>query len=647
MPGKMSSWKEREIIKVTGDSQVTYKPVFTEDSKYLIVPCGQNVLIYSVKTGQLALTLKHHNDIVTHIELGPSKSMKLLSSSLDGCIGIWDYTDGALLKSFNCGIPIYCFKLQPTDADNPLLVMVVQNEQDSSLSAVLTIPSQFVMTNKSLGVAFNEVATSILHCVSFRQILFTYDGRYIVSYSKQKLHLYHFDKEQIFQYSMKSVITAVACHPAKHCIATGNTMGEIHLWYNYGRKDKSFVTRTKLHWHAHSVNDLCFTSDGVYLASGGEEGVLVYWQLATDHKHFRPRLGAPLMNLACSNDDNMFAVCLLNNTIMLISGLDNEVWTELVTLYKALPGMGYKANVSTGLVYNRHYKSIVLNSLPGCLQFYDFTRNKVKAQMEIVQLNYVSRPDDDVLSPTTVDIVAFSSCGKYLATIDSWECKGLSSETKLKFWKFDSNENKYTLTTVCDPPHQSHVTGLVFRPSSLKEEFSYNDDSEMPYSDMYVVTTGMDGYFKVWCTSMTTHKKKKKLTWNCKSATSYLDQPCYGCKFSSDGSLVAANFNKFITLWDFWSLELKHVFNSFTGDAFTNVLFGCGEASYYLMASSGHRFYVWNLLTLHIELVLSLTIDFMVNDPSSDAVALFTSKTNKLNGTSSNCNINDLHVCLI
>ncbi len=52
---------------------------------------------------------------------------------------------------------------------------------------------------------------------------------------------------------------------------------------------------------------------GTYLLSGGEEAVLVLWQLANEQKHFRPRLGAPIVGVACCPGDQTFAVSLNNN----------------------------------------------------------------------------------------------------------------------------------------------------------------------------------------------------------------------------------------------------------------------------------------------------------------------------------------------
>jgi hypothetical protein len=55
------------------------------------------------------------------------------------------------------------------------------------------------------------------------------------------------------------------------------------------------------------------TFSGAYLYSGGEESVLVFWQLDTNHKQFKPRLGAPIAHVCNSQDDTVIAVCHTDN----------------------------------------------------------------------------------------------------------------------------------------------------------------------------------------------------------------------------------------------------------------------------------------------------------------------------------------------
>ena len=63
----------------------------------------------------------------------------------------------------------------------------------------------------------------------------------------------------------------------------------------------------------HSLLLVILIVSGTYLLSGGEEAVLVLWQLATEQKHFRPRLGAPIVGVACCPGDQTYAISLQNN----------------------------------------------------------------------------------------------------------------------------------------------------------------------------------------------------------------------------------------------------------------------------------------------------------------------------------------------
>ena len=62
------------------------------------------------------------------------------------------------------------------------------------------------------------------------------------------------------------------------------------------------------HWHANAVGALMFSEDGAYVLSGGEEAVLVLWQVETGVKQFLPRMGAPIRYIAGMPDPTLFAV---------------------------------------------------------------------------------------------------------------------------------------------------------------------------------------------------------------------------------------------------------------------------------------------------------------------------------------------------
>ena len=102
-------------------------------------------------------------------------------------------------------------------------------------------------------------------------------------------------------------LMCLAFHPTEEYFATGDVKGVIRSWYCLNEDlpllasgVEKKATTTTLHWHAHSVSSIAFTANGAYLLSGGEEAVLVIWQLHSGKKEFVPRVGAPIANIAVS-----------------------------------------------------------------------------------------------------------------------------------------------------------------------------------------------------------------------------------------------------------------------------------------------------------------------------------------------------------
>jgi len=109
------------------------------------------------------------------------------------------------------------------------------------------------------------------------------------------------------KYVSPELVTCLAFHPLEEYFATGDVKGNIRIWYclndslpvNVRGVEKKTQTTT-LHWHAHAVSSITFTPNGAYLLSGGEESVLVIWQLHTRQKEFVPRVGAPIHTVSIS-----------------------------------------------------------------------------------------------------------------------------------------------------------------------------------------------------------------------------------------------------------------------------------------------------------------------------------------------------------
>ena len=70
------------------------------------------------------------------------------------------------------------------------------------------------------------------------------------------------------------------------------------------------------------IASLTFSSNGAYLLSGGEEAVLVVWQIDSGRKEFVPRLGAAINTLSVmkSAQEEDYLASLADGTFVFVSG---------------------------------------------------------------------------------------------------------------------------------------------------------------------------------------------------------------------------------------------------------------------------------------------------------------------------------------
>lgn len=105
------------------------------------------------------------------------------------------------------------------------------------------------------------------------------------------------------------LLTCLTFHPTEDYFATGDHKGQIRLWYcldptlmrSASDGGERRAKTTTLHWHAHAVSSITFSPNGAYLLSGGEEAVLVIWQLHSGKREFVPRVGAPISSVAVAS----------------------------------------------------------------------------------------------------------------------------------------------------------------------------------------------------------------------------------------------------------------------------------------------------------------------------------------------------------
>lgn len=138
------------------------------------------------------------------------------------------------------------------------------------------------------------------------------------------------------KYVSPESLTCLAFHPVEDYFATGDSKGVVRIWYclnddlavNVQGVEKRTQTRP-LHWHAHAVSSVAFTANGAYLLSGGEEAVLVIWQLHTGKKEFVPRVGAPISTISVTkslrSEEEEYLLGLTDATYVFISSTSLKI----------------------------------------------------------------------------------------------------------------------------------------------------------------------------------------------------------------------------------------------------------------------------------------------------------------------------------
>jgi len=349
-----------------------------------------------------------------------------------------------------------------------------------------------------------------------------------------------------------------------------------------------------------------FTADGYYLMSGGEEAVLVIWQLETRKKSFIPRLGSPIQSISINNSNTLFATYLEDSTIHIITSSDMNIKQT----FSGIKMASFKENILSAespIIYKQAVELVVeprhnflVTKCERSLQFYDIKNQKMSNELTIVSRNYISRIEDEKIRKPIITLAVFSTNGKWLATVDTREDKYFPIETSLKIWQFDEDKQEYIQNTQIDNPHGK---GFVY---SMK----FNNSTE---NTPLLVTSGQDRKFKIWQLNEP-NKNNTSYSWNCRSVCEYKNKKLGEVSFSDDGSILAVVAEQEISLWNPYNNTLQYVLSySPLKESILNMHFI--PNTYYIVANSNNYLYVWSLLTCSVCWCYRLNVDQLVLDP--------------------------------
>ncbi|KAJ3130465.1 WD repeat-containing protein 75 [Nowakowskiella sp. JEL0407] len=575
--------------------------VFTRDSRFLFCAVASHIKVFSVSTAQAIKTLsstsrQSHNDFVTTLQLNPLNHLQLFSGSLDGYIRLWDVNDGVLLKSWKIGKPVLHFRI---DLLNPSKAFIAVQKKSTGNNKVYSEfdsdhDDALMFTVLHYNLDTNVAAKKSLQLEGCVGLEVSTDGRFVVALSSHTMAV--FDQTasgtRWRRYNFECALTTFAIHPTEPYIALGDIKGKIHLWYGL-EATKPVVS--VMHWHAHRVNHLAFTKDGVYLLSGGEESVLVLWQLQSRHKEFLPRLGSEIVSISVSPDQSLFALTQNDNCIRVVSAVTMRIQQSI----RGLKLSPQNRSVKPKLVVEPRNGYVAASGTPGILQFYNPKTDSHVFEVEVCPRNRVSRTEDKYITEPEIQHVSFSSDGTWMATVDFREDPEFDTEVYLKFWKYDENLQNYVLKTRVDSPHKNSIVSLRYR-------------SNWDHAPMFV-TLDSDGEVKLWRQRQHNGETVNEF-WANKSTHTFRGISATDAAFSTDGSLLAVAHGQFITLWDPKSSTLQTEL-SYTNQTVRKVLFA--PDSPHLLAITDEFIHMWSLLSCSVEWSCKLNVVHALSNPKS------------------------------
>ncbi|KAJ2834211.1 NET1-associated nuclear protein 1 [Coemansia sp. 'formosensis'] len=629
------AYRTVELKQVSGGTLTHEAIVFSSDSSLFFLAKDNAVAVYNVENAEMVQSIAVDNKkqgdqaaTIHAIVADPDQSRRgVYTFSADSRARLWDADTGRLIRQWRLPGGVAAYVVADPLRSNAFYCGMrqapVKNQKPNMDKMRYTISRLTLAEDGSVETEplFKMTGTVGL-CVRG-------DSQWVAAYAKFRVVLAQVRSNgQVVEHSWRMIerVSALAFHPGEPVLAVGDWRGRIMFWHCVDTQllgsDPSSdrrVTRNAHHWHAHRVNTIAFAESGTTMLSGGEEGVLVLWQLVTGARAFVPRLGSDVMGVAISPDQAHYAVTLRDNTVKVLAAATRSLVASLQGLTFADSSQPTHPRLAralqpnaftTGLVVHPTTHHVVLNGEPGHLQVYSALSDRHVVSVEIASFNRTGGSQVAARQPH-VDLVQYSSDGAWMATVDSRSEQ--DAECYLKFWNLDPATQKYRLATRIDAPHMGGgVSALAFQPPRAGQP-------------LLCVTTGRaEACFRVWAlqTRGTDHH-----FWTCRSTARYREQLPRAVAFSADGSTLAVAFGGAVTLWDPATCLAPAAV--LVASAQTPALSGLafvGESSY-LAAWSSTRLDMWNLLTGSVWWTLAMPLVAVTVHPRIPLLAVAAHQT--------------------
>ena len=442
-----------------------------------------------------------HGRCLQEITSVGSRLLQIYSGSKDGTIKLWDLKNGTCVQTWDIpdGLPVESLTVV---GGVGYVSCFWRREEAGRAFAFDFVNGISEETRVKLSTPRDMVSSSALSGLDKKSqghqgVIVTHDKHTILVWDEES-----FAKKSPLALHHTKAFTCVAVSPDGSKIAAGDVTGRILIWHDVQealllrsvqeeeRKKSNYSSvaydeetpwayveppAATVHWHAHPVGCVTFSMDGHYILSGGQEAVLVIWDVRTGARTYLPRLGAALTGIApCSLDAAKYALRQADNTVRIVNTATMNVECSIHGV-RPLPAGSNHSSV----VFEPYGGTAVIVGPHAVLQFYDIVRDLHVDRLQLSRRNIVSMSEGNdkkvTLAPleSALQCMVFTQDAGVLATVERRpDTSGAlnSFDYVLKFWDRVGEDEReygspYRLNTVAENPHRYEffVPLLVFR----------------------------------------------------------------------------------------------------------------------------------------------------------------------------------------
>uniref|UniRef100_K3WS75 Anaphase-promoting complex subunit 4 WD40 domain-containing protein n=1 Tax=Globisporangium ultimum (strain ATCC 200006 / CBS 805.95 / DAOM BR144) TaxID=431595 RepID=K3WS75_GLOUD len=339
--GKYLFQREAHVIRVlnTKNGQLLHECIRSE-AQPLGAIAGDAKAAQENKTSDSTAAAVRNGDRqqVTALALHPHNALQLIASYEDGKVLVWDFSEEKILQEFDAKASILWME---SSSVSPSMLMMVVTPEDSTVAASKWSLIEFNMKKKRRGRTLLEQSKLTFKSASMGSYKDSNDaaattsddrfnGDYVVIVAGARMFGVRVQREQdgsvgmgrpftTQKYTHLRDVTCVAVHPSAAEFVIGDSLGQLYRHHGQGA-----ATTSKMHWHAHAVKCVTYSSDGNFLVSGGEECVFVSWHIESGRRSYLPRRSASLSAIATRADGAGYAIALEDHVLFQYNHITKE-----------------------------------------------------------------------------------------------------------------------------------------------------------------------------------------------------------------------------------------------------------------------------------------------------------------------------------